>query len=217
MAPADPDHGDVVGGKARAFQNVVRDHVRRRPRSRDADAAALEFLHVLEIRHGLAVHGEDALRGAALEHEGAHRLTLRLHRERVLKSARNHVGGAAHDGLQRFRAALEVDDLHVEAFFLVEALPFGDGGGEIVVEVLPAHGDRDFGLFGFGREDRGGGHARGKEGRAAAEGASGEGSRENRLVSAVRHDGHPCRSFGSHVVARSSNEGPSRLEYARMG
>ena len=64
-----------------------------------------------------------------------------------VERAADDVGAAAHHGLQRARAAGEVDDGHVESFGLEVAQLLGNGQGQVIKQVLTAHGDGELGLF----------------------------------------------------------------------
>ena len=64
----------------------------------------------------------------------------------VIEIAGDHVGRAADHRLERFRAALEVDDLDVEAGLLELAELVGEDGRQIAEAAAAADGERDLGL-----------------------------------------------------------------------
>src|SRR5262249_39096510 len=74
-------------------------------------------------------------------------LALALHADGVLVGAGDDVDGAAHQRLQRLRAATEIVDGDVEALLLEVAEPLADGERQIVERGLAADGKRELFLL----------------------------------------------------------------------
>ena len=74
-------------------------------------------------------------------------LPLGLHADGVLVGAGDDVDGAAHQRLQRLRAAAEIVDGDVEALLLEISEPLADRQRQIVERGLAADGERDLFLF----------------------------------------------------------------------
>jgi len=144
---ADADDRHVARLQPGLGEDEVDHHVGRRTRRGDADLLALQISHGLEVGHRLRVDAEHDHRRAALQHEGAHPLTLVLHVDGVLEGAADDVGAAAHHGLKGARAAGEVDDGEVQPFRLEKAQLLGHRQRQAVQQVLAAHGDRQLGLL----------------------------------------------------------------------
>ena len=64
----------------------------------------------------------------------------------VVEIAGHHVGAAADHGLERLRAALEVDHLDIDAGLLELAELLGEHGRQIAQAAGAADGERDLGL-----------------------------------------------------------------------
>src|ERR1700690_1819894 len=64
----------------------------------------------------------------------------------VVEIAGHHVGAAAYHSLERLRAALEVDDLDIDAGFLELTELLGQDSRQIAQAATAADGDRDLGL-----------------------------------------------------------------------
>jgi hypothetical protein len=69
----------------------------------------------------------------------------------VLIGAADHVGAAADQRFERLRAALEVEDLDLQAFPGEEAAALGDGQRQISDERFAADGKLDRRFFQIGR------------------------------------------------------------------
>jgi hypothetical protein len=134
-------------------------HVGGRARRRHADLLALEVGRALVVGQVLLGDAHADHRRAALQHEGAVGLALRLHGKGVLERARDHVGAAAHHGLQRLGAAGKVGDGDVQTLVLEVTARLGDGQRQVVDQGLAAHGDLDLGLLQLLGAHDGGGHA----------------------------------------------------------
>src|SRR5262249_23644997 len=110
-------------------------------------------LHALEVGGGLVARGfvlaypdDDAGEAPELDH-GPDVLTLSLHADGVLVGAGDDVDGAAHQRLQRLRAATEVVDGDVEALLFEVAKPLADRQRQIVERGLAADGEGELFLL----------------------------------------------------------------------
>jgi len=106
-------------------------------------------LHALEVGGGLVArrlvraHSDDDPGEAPQLDHGLDVLPLGLHADGVLVGAGDDVDGAAHQRLQRLRAAAEIVDGDVEALLLEVAEPLADRQRQIVERALAADGERD--------------------------------------------------------------------------
>ena len=140
-----------VGLQPALGRPVVDQHVGLRARRGDAELHALDIGRSLDLLGDVVAQADGELHAAADQGEALDGLAALLHADRVLVGAGHHVGAAAHQGLERLGAALEVVDLDVEARILEEALGLGDRDRQVVERRLAADRQHQLGLLGFAR------------------------------------------------------------------
>ena len=116
---------------------------------RDAELHALDVGRALHFGGHVVAQRDADLHAAADQGEARDVLSALLHADGVLVGAGDHVGAAAHQGLQRLGAALEVVDLDVDACLLEEALALGDGQREVIEGGLAADREDHLALLGL--------------------------------------------------------------------
>ena len=150
-AGADADGDDVGGLEPALGRPVVDQHVGLRARRGDAELHALDIGRSLDLLGDVVAQADGELHAAADQGEALDGLAALLHADRVLVGAGHHVGAAAHQGLERLGAALEVVDLDVEARVLEEALGLGDRDRQVIERRLAADRQHQLGLLGLAR------------------------------------------------------------------
>jgi hypothetical protein len=115
-------------------------------RRADADLLAGEILHRLDVIGARGRHHQHEAGIAIIDHEGLQLLLLRCEIDAMVEIAGNDVGAAAEHGLERVRAALEVDQLDIEAGLLVLAELLGEHRRQVAQAGAAAHCDRDLAL-----------------------------------------------------------------------
>jgi hypothetical protein len=140
----------------------------------------MAYCTVIAVEERLVLPRRDDDRREAAEL--AHRLDvleLRLHADRVLVGAGDHVDRAADQRLQRFGATTEIIDIDREPLLLEEAATLRDREGEVVQQRLATDPKRHLRLLGrraglgtraLGRERHGGQSGRAGEKSAAIHG-----------------------------------------------
>ena len=116
------------------------------PGALDADLLVGEILDRIDLGGVLGRHHQRKAGIAVIDHESLQMLALGGEIDAVVEIAGHHVGAAADHGLERFRAALEVDHLDLDAGLLEFAELLGQHGRQIAQAAAAADGERDLGL-----------------------------------------------------------------------
>ena len=145
-AEADADHGDRVRIDAVLAQHVLEEEIGRGAGRADADFLVGEILDRIDFRSVLGRDHQRKARVAVIDHEGLQVLALGGEIDAVVEIARHHVGAAANDGLERFRAALEVDDVDVDARLFEFAELLGEHRRQIAQAAAATDRERDLRL-----------------------------------------------------------------------
>ena len=145
-AEADADHGDAGGVDAVFLQQVFEKEVGRGARRADADLLAGQVLDRFDFVVVLRRHHQHKPRVAVVYDEGLQFLLLGGEIDAVVEIAGHHVGAAAEYGLERVRAALEIDQFDGKAGLFVFTELFCQHGRQVAQAGAAADGDGDLAL-----------------------------------------------------------------------
>ena len=145
-AEADADHGGAGRIEAVLLQEIFQEEIGRGARRADADFLAGEILDRLDLAVVRGRHHQHQPRIAVIDHEGLQLLLLGGEIDAVIEIAGNHVGAAAEHGLERIRAALEIDQFDGKAGLVEFAELLGQHGRQIAQAGAAADRDGDLAL-----------------------------------------------------------------------
>ena len=145
-AEADADHRGAAGIEAVLLQEIFQKEIGRGTRRADADLLAGEILDRLDLRVVGGRHHQHQPGIAVVDHEGLQFLLLGGEVDAVVEIAGHHVGAAAEHGLERIRAALQVDQFDGKPGLVVFAELLGQHGRQVAQAGAAADRDGDFGL-----------------------------------------------------------------------
>src|SRR3989442_1676154 len=124
-------------------------------RRADADLEPLQVPGRLVAGGARGGNTDADLRRGSREDEGLEALLPRLHVDRMLIGAGDHVRAAADDCLQRACATGKIADAHVEALVLEEAQALGESERQVIERGFAADGDVHVALLDLSMNQRG--------------------------------------------------------------
>ena len=145
-AEADADHRRAGRIEAVLLQQIFQEEIGRGTRRADADLLAGQILDRLDLAGVRRRHHQHQPGIAVIDHEGLQFLLLGGQIDAMVEIAGHHVGAAAEHGLQRVRAALEVDQFDGQPGLFVFAELLGQHGRQIAQAGAAADRDRDLAL-----------------------------------------------------------------------
>ena len=145
-AEADADHGGAGRIEAVFLQQIFQEEIGRGTRRADADLLAGQILDRLDFAVVRGRHHQNQPRIAVINHEGRQLLLLGGKIDAVVEIAGNHVGAAAEHGLERVRAALQVDQFDGKAGLVEFAELLGQHRRQIAQAGAAPDRDRDLAL-----------------------------------------------------------------------
>ncbi len=145
-AETDTDHGGAGRVEAVLLQQIFEEEISRGTRRADADFLAGQILDRFDFASVRGRHHQYETGVPVINHKGLQLLLLGGEIDAVVEIAGNHVGAAAEHGLERVRAALQIDQFDGKAGLVEFAKLLCQHGRQIAQAGAAPHRDRDLAL-----------------------------------------------------------------------